>query len=403
MSDPVITISRFEDARAAYRQKELRQALYDEGEVIMGDVLVNLHGDEHRARRRLENRLFRRDTFAYYENELFPAIIKQTLGPHVANGRTDLVEFSHEMMMNLAALTAGVDRPLGTTEESLDLYRYLMKFIEGATLAHSTRDKAAVRGEVQQALEEWDVEFLIPSVNRRREALARLAGGSGSEDDLPKDVLTVLLRNEDDLHLPYEVLRREIAFFLLAGAHTSATAFTRSIDHIFRWLETHPADRRRIRDDRFFVQRCVHETVRLNPSSPVGMRWATSAFTLRDGTPVDCGAKVVIDLMSVNRDPDVFGPSAADFDPDRSLPDGVAPYGLSFGYGMHACIGQDLAGGVVPTGGDADRAHLSGLVAVAVQAMFDHGVAPDPDDLPRMDTTTARPYWGTYPVVFRPG
>ncbi|HET9769467.1 MAG TPA: cytochrome P450, partial [Acidimicrobiia bacterium] len=65
MSEPVVvTVSTFEEARDAYRQKELRQALYDEGEIIMGDVLVNLHGDEHRARRRLENRLFRRDTFA---------------------------------------------------------------------------------------------------------------------------------------------------------------------------------------------------------------------------------------------------------------------------------------------------------------------------------------------------
>ena len=44
----------------------------------------------------------------------------------------------------------------------------------------------------------------------------------------------------------------------------------------------------------------------------------------------------------------MFGADAADFDPRRPLPDGVAPYGLSFGSGMHACIGQDLAGGVVP-------------------------------------------------------
>ena len=37
---------------------------------------MNLHGAEHRDRRRLENRLFRRDTFAYYENSLFPEIIR---------------------------------------------------------------------------------------------------------------------------------------------------------------------------------------------------------------------------------------------------------------------------------------------------------------------------------------
>ena len=71
--DPVeITVATYEQARDAFRRKELRQALYDEGDVVMADVLVNLHGDEHRARRRLENRLFRKDTHARYERELFP-------------------------------------------------------------------------------------------------------------------------------------------------------------------------------------------------------------------------------------------------------------------------------------------------------------------------------------------
>jgi hypothetical protein len=41
------------------------------------------------------------------------------------------------------------------------------------------------------------------------------------------------------------------------------------------------------------------------------------------------------------------------------------------------------------------------MVAVAVRATFDHGVAPDPDDPPRMDTATRRPYWGRYPVLFK--
>ena len=400
MSEPVvITVSTFEDARDAYRQKDLRQALYDAGEIIMGDVLVNLHGEEHRARRRLENRLFRRDTFAVYERELFPVVVEDTLKPHAAAGRSELVELSHEMMMNLAALTAGVDRPAGTQEESLDLYRYLMKFIEGATLAHSTRDKAVVSAEVQTALEDFDFEFLAPAVQRRRDLLAALDRGEMGEDDLPRDVLTVLLRNEDDLHLPYEVLRREIAFFLLAGAHTSATAYTRSIDHIFKWVAAHPEDAAAVHDDPLFVQRCVHETIRLNPSSPVGMRWALADITLRSGVEVPAGAKVIIDLIAVNRDPSVFDDDAAEFNPRRSLPDGVAPYGLSFGSGMHACIGQDMAGGLVP--GASSGEHLVGLVAVAVRATFDHGVAPDPDDPPAMDTNTKRPYWGRYPVLFR--
>ena len=70
MNEPeVTTITTFAEARDAYRNKALRQALYDEGEVIMSDVIVNLHADQHRSRRRLENRLFRRDRMEEYEKK----------------------------------------------------------------------------------------------------------------------------------------------------------------------------------------------------------------------------------------------------------------------------------------------------------------------------------------------
>jgi cytochrome P450 len=401
-AEPVtITISDYEGAKEAYRAKPLRQALYDEGEVVMGDVLVNLHGEEHRQRRRLENRLFRRDVFLHYQEELFPPIIEETLKPHVAEGHAELVELSHQLMMNLAALTAGVDRPLGTPEETFHLYDYLMKFIQGATLAHYTGDKDGRREEVRQALVRFDEEFLIPSADRRRALLQQLEDGTLTEEELPKDVLMILVRNEDELHLPHDVILREIAFFLLAGAHTSATAFTRTLDNIFSWVSEHPEDLDLVRTDRHFLQACVHETIRLFPSSPVAMRWALEPLTLQGGElEVPQGAKVIIDLMSVNRDPSVFGPTAGEFDPRRETPERVAPWGLSFGGGMHICIGQDLAAGVVGGPSAEEEVHLFGLVPVAVQAMIDRGARRDPEDPPVMDENTKRPYWARYPVRF---
>jgi len=395
-----VTISTYEQAREAYRQKELRQALYDEGDVVMADVLVNLHGEEHRARRRLENRLFRRDTHTRYEREFFPPVVEATLAPHAERGQAELVSLSHEMMMNLAAATAGVDRLAGTPEESAHLYAYLMVFIEGATLAHYAGDREAKRAEVAAALEDFDAEFLAPSVARRRDLLAAVADGDRDEGDLPRDVLTTLLRNEDDLHLPREVLRREIAFFLLAGAHTSATAFVRTLHHIFTMATTRPADYEQARTDLAFLQRCVHETVRLQPSSPIAMRWALGDIDLSGGVHLPEGSRLVIDLMAVNRDPSVFGPDADAFDPRRELPGGVAPWGLSFGLGMHACIGQDLAAGIDPMGRDVAEDHLYGLVPVAARAVLDAGATPDPDDPPSLDPGNTRGYWGRYPVLF---
>jgi cytochrome P450 len=391
--DPIIiTITGYEEAKEAYRQKDLRQALYDAGDVIMADVLVNLHGAEHRDRRRLENRLFRRETVELYERHRFPPIIETTLAPDIAAGRTELVDIGHRMMMNLAAFTAGVDRPLGTAEETRLLYKYLMVFIEGATLAHYTGDREAKRAEVDHELHRFDREFVSPSIERRRALI-----DSGAE--LPKDVLSVLLANDDALHLPHEVIVREVAFYLLAGAHTSATAFTRVSHNIFKWLEAHPEDARLVHDDRLFIQRCTHETVRLQPSSPVAMRWALEDIDLRSGTHIPKGSKVVIDLLAVNRDTTVFGVSAEEFDPHRTTPDGVPAYGLSFGSGMHACIGQDLAAGLLHDADATNDEHLYGLVPAAVQALFDAGARPDPNDPPMMDESTTRPYFGRYPVV----
>ncbi len=395
-----VTVTTPGEARECYRHKSLRQALYDDGDVIMSDVVVNLHGDEHRQRRRLENRLFRRDTFLHYERDLFPGIIEETVEPYLAEGSVELVSFGHQLMMNLAALTAGVDRPRGTPEETFHLYDHLRTFIEGATLGSYTGDKDAKRAEVQAQLEAFDDELLGPSIARRRALLDQVEAGQIGDDELPRDVLTVLLANVDAIDLPHEAIRREIAFYLLAGAHTSATAFIRCLHHLFGWLDRHPDDAERVRHDRVFVQRATHETIRLQPSSPTGMRWALDDVELSTGRSIAAGDRVIIDLLAVNRDVDTFGPDADRFDPDRTVPDGVAPWGLSFGLGMHACIGQDLAGGLVLEPGEDVEGHLSGLVPVAVQTMFDHGCRPDPGHPPVMDDSTTRPYFGSYPALF---
>ena len=267
----LVTITTYETAREAYLSRDLKQALYDAGEVVMSDVLVNLHGEEHRSRRRLENRLYRREVFYKYENELFPEIIEETIAPHLGAGKAELVSLSHQLMMNLAALTAGVDRLRGTPEETFRLYDYLMTFIEGATLAHYQGDRKTKEQEIKDALAAFDEEFLVPGIVRRSTLIGELEKGNVEETDLPQDVLTVLLRNVDHLDLTHEIILREIAFYLLAGAHTSATAFTRTMHNIFEWLGKDVDHKEKICCPDF-IRRCVHETIRLQPSSPVSQR-----------------------------------------------------------------------------------------------------------------------------------
>lgn len=406
-----VVLTSYAHVMAAYRNRDLRQALFDEG-VVMQDVLINLHGDDHRARRRLENRLFRRDTFEHYERELFPSIITETLAPHRRAGRAELVSLGHQLMMNLGALSAGLDRPTGSAEESLRLYGLMMTFIEGATIANYLGDKAELEDKVRRALAEFDTEFFGPSKARRMSLIDEVATRARAESDLPRDVLTVLLRNVDQLSLPPEVVLRETAFYLLSGAHTTATSFTRTMHYLFGHFEQHPKDRRVASSDRRFLQKVVHEVLRLEPPSPVRRRRALVATDVGDGVTVEAGTIVDLDLVAANRDTSVFGPSANRFDPHRRLHDDVAPWGTSFGTGMHACIGQDLAAGTLPSGGsdqdggsnedgglDRSMGQLFGLVPVAVQAALLAGARPDPDDPAVLDELSSRGYFKRYPVL----
>lgn len=395
-----ILITTPDDAREVYRHKQLRQALYDAGEVVMEDVVINLHGDEHRQRRRLENRLFRRDTFYEYEREMFPSIIQSTVDPYLENGKAELVDLGHQLMMNLAALTAGVDRPLGTYDETNRLYDYLTTFIEGATLGFYTGDVQTKKAEIEEKLEAFDKEFLEPGIAHRNELLKKFEKGEILEEDLPRDVLQVLLRNQDKIPMTRESVRREIAFYLLAGAHTSATALTRVVHNIFKWLKNHPEDEEKAYNDKVFLQKATHETIRLQPSSPTAARWALEDIELKSGIEIMEGDKVVIDLETVNRDKNSYGEDAEKFNPNREIEPGITPWGLSFGQGMHACIGQDLAAGLVFDTHSTEENHLFGLVPVAVQTLFLNGCKPDPSNPPEMDDSTTRPYFGKYPVVF---
>ena len=151
-----IRLTSWQHVREAFRSKELRQAGYSEGAVVMADTLLDLHGIEHRERRRVENRLFRRELFSYWEHEILGKTIDATLGPFIAEGSGDLSVIGYRCAMNLTATIAGIDQDPRDADQTERLYAIVKKFSEGATLLHSTRDKDEVRQEVYQ---EYGIKF----------------------------------------------------------------------------------------------------------------------------------------------------------------------------------------------------------------------------------------------------
>ncbi len=395
---PPVVIDGFHDVRDAFRQRDLKQALYDAGGTVMANSLITLHGDEHKHRRRVENRLFRRGTFRYWEMHLVPQIIERNFAQPLADGRADLVTLGRRTIMILTGMVAGIDPPEDPVGiDALDHAAHV--FSSGATVIHSTRARAEVNAEVEAAMQDFDRRFLAPSLARRRDLLADLAAGRITEDELPRDVLTAVLRNQDELGIDRDTIRREVAFYLQAGSHSTANLFTHVAHQIFTRIDD--PDFAAKLADLSFVQKCVHEALRLHPASPVAWRRALADVTLKSGVTIPEDSLVEFDLESANSDPTVWGVDGREFRPERTIPGGVSPWGHSFGGGMHACIGMELDGGVPASEGHGDEhAPVFGTVTLMVQALLDNGARPDPADPATRDANSQREFFARYPVRF---
>ena len=392
----MIALTTYDEARDAFRRRELRQSLYDDGVELMSGVIVNLHGDAHLNRRRLENRLFRRDTFAWFEAERIPPIIEGVIGPAVAAGGGDLLPMARRVMMTLSVDVAGVDLPEGSEAEFDDFYELMNLLARASTVAHATGDHDEIKADGRAALERFEHRFFAPSVQRRKALIATAEDPSA----LPRDVLTTLLLNAGRLDLDDDVVLREVAYFPWVGSHSTSGQLVHAMHHIFEWIEAGRARRASLLAEPDLLQRFVHESMRLHPASPVAMRRSLESFELRSGRSIPVDEPVVIGVEAANRDPDVFGVDAAEFNPLRELPEGVSPWGLSFGHGVHACLGQELAGGLEPE--DAHQHHLLGAVTLMAARLLALGAEPDPGHPAVLDSATTRVAWGSYPVVFRP-
>ena len=394
----MIRLETYAEVAEALRARELRQALYDEGSALMGPVIVNLHGDEHRDRRRSESRLFRRDVFARWERELIGPTVEAVLQPALVDGEVDLLTLARTVMMTVSRRVAGIDLPDDDPSTLAEFATLMARMAVAAVVVHSTEPAAAVIADGNAALAEFEVRFFEPSMLRRRELIEAHELGVLADDDLPRDVLTVLVRNQDRLALPYEHVLREAAYYPWVAAHSTSVELVFAMDEIFRWLADHPHDRQRTTDSTWLLS-CVHESLRLHPASPESRRRAMEPLTLASGRHIAVGDGLTLAMNAANRDPAVFGADADRFVPGRRLPERVAPWGLSFGSGTHACLGAALAGGL-PVDDDAPgEQHLFGAIVTIAARLFAHGAAPHHSKPPVGDAHTTRPNFSSYWVT----
>jgi cytochrome P450 len=121
---------------------------------------------------------------------------------------------------------------------------------------------------------------------------------------------------------------------LLAGHETTANMIALGT---LALLE-HPAELARIQQDKSLVPHAVEELLRyLTISQSMGVRLAKNDFDV-SGCPVHAGDGLIVPVAAANYDDAVF-PSPHTLDLSRP----EARRHLTFGYGIHGCLGQPLA------------------------------------------------------------
>ncbi|MFI5715490.1 cytochrome P450 [Nocardia sp. NPDC051750] len=157
--------------------------------------------------------------------------------------------------------------------------------------------------------------------------LAELAAGKRAEPG--DDILSDLARDDD---LSIEELTGISFLLLLAGHETTANMLALGT---FALLEN-PGQLAELRADLDLVPDAVEELLRYLAVADIFYRYATEDIEL-GGETIPAGSTVVVSLLAANHDPQRFD------DPDTLDIHRKARGLVSFGHGVHQCLGQQLA------------------------------------------------------------
>ena len=155
------------------------------------------------------------------------------------------------------------------------------------------------------------------------------------QDAPADDLLSVLMTASDDGDdggLSHSELLGFCFLLIIAGNETT----TKLIGNAVSLLAEHPEQRRAVRDDRALIPRAVEETLRFDTSTQAMARCLTRDVDLH-GARMRAGTKVLLLFGSANRD-ERHWPDADGFDIHRD----TAGH-MSFGHGIHHCLGAALA------------------------------------------------------------
>ena len=218
-----------------------------------------------------------------------------------------------------------------------DLGAQMPMRVIGMLLGIPEQDQEAIRDTFDDGLKIKDGEEYVPSGDF-------LANGMFDEyidwraqhpsDDLMTELLTAELT--DETGTVRNLTRDEVLVYVLLIAAAGNETTSRLIGWTGKLLGEHPDQRREIAADRSLIPNTIEEVLRYEAPSPVQARWVTKD-TEYYGQTVPRDSIMLLLNGSANRDERQFA-DAESFDIHRDI-----GHHLSFGYGIHFCLGASLA------------------------------------------------------------
>lgn len=282
--------------------------LYDK---VMATLLC-IDGDEHVRLRKLVSKAFTPRATGRL-NDTIDTVVNRLIDAVVDAGHCDVVAdiAEHYPIPIICAL-------LGAPSEDWKLFSDWT-----ADVFRAFSFGTDLEAEMPTILTAWAAldEYVDGMIERRRDALT-------------DDLISELIRAEDDGdRLTQEELRTLAVSLLMAGTDTTRNQLAASV----QVLCDHPDQWAVLRDNPEFAMHAVEESMRHSPAVCGTPRWVTEDVEF-DGYLFPAGTFIMVNTYAANRDPAVYD-DADRFDVSRQ----GAPAILTFGGGVHYCLGANLA------------------------------------------------------------
>ncbi len=287
--------------------------------------IITLEGTDHRRLRNLVNPALAPRAVDRYRPAM-QRFLAELLDGLPVDGRFDFVEHFAKPYPSLV-----IAEVMGAPLEDAPRLHYWSNMIQRQFDAQSVVND---RPQIEQAVSEF-YEYEDDLIERRRaepgdDLITALLQADSSDEAGGQPVASAGGRPGD--RLTHDELRNLVLNLLVGGVDTSQS----QLAHTVRLLAEHPEQWEALRSDpRGLALATIDEAVRYEPITPFTARMTTTEIEYR-GVTFPPGTLMLVSAWHANRD----GVEPAEFD---ILADRGGARVLTFGAGIHFCVGRNLA------------------------------------------------------------